>query len=248
MHPATLIQQLRELGLTAATSPLLVHASLRRLGPVDGGAQAVIDALLAAIGEHGTLVFVLGAELGPDNAAPFDCLTTPAEASVGMLAEIARRDPRCRVNDHPGGRFGAIGPQAQWLLEPTPLHDYLGPGSLLDRFTAAGGHMLRLGADTDSVTLTHLAEYHARLPAKRRVSRRYRLADGRSQAIDSLDDNEGIVDWPGDGDYFSPLLADFLATGQAHRGRVGNCDAELFAAADYLPFATRWLESNLQPS
>jgi aminoglycoside N3'-acetyltransferase len=243
MDRPPLVAQLRALGVDPAASPLMVHASLRRLGPVEGGAQTIIDALLDTLGDRGTLVVVLGAELGPANATPFDCTRTPAEAGVGILAEIARRDPRIHVNDHPAGRFGAIGPLAQALLEPMPLHDYLGPGSLLDRFTAGGGHVLRLGADTDTVTLTHLAEYRARLPYKRRACRHYRWADGRSATIDSLDDIDGVIDWHHGGDYFSPLLADFLAAGLARCGRVGRCDAELFDARHYVEFATGWLEA-----
>ena len=35
---------------------LLVHASLRSLGPLDGGAETVVLSLLEALGPHGTLL------------------------------------------------------------------------------------------------------------------------------------------------------------------------------------------------
>lgn len=242
MTRAELCLALQGLGV-ASGQALMVHASLRRLGPVEGGAAGVVAALLDAIGPEGTLVMPLG---GTDDA-PFDASTTPAEADIGVLAEVFRRDPRTQVNDHPAGRFGAIGARAAWLLDPTPADDYLGPGSLLDRFTQADGQVLRLGADTNTVTLTHLAEYLAVLPRKRRVRRRYLRADGRVQWVACLDDCEGIVArWAGEGDYFSALLADFLATGAARQGRIGQCQAELFAARAFVPFATAWLESNLR--
>ena len=104
--------------------------------------------------------------------------------------------------------------------------------------------MLRLGADVDTVTVTHWAEYLADVPTKRRVRLRYVRADIGEQWIDSLDDSEGIAEWCG-GDYFSQILIDYLAAGNASVGPVGNCEAELFAARDFVHFAVPWIESRL---
>ena len=49
------VAELRALGVRPGMN-LLVHSSLKRLGPVDGGAEAVIDALLEAIDPGGTLM------------------------------------------------------------------------------------------------------------------------------------------------------------------------------------------------
>lgn len=235
----TLTRELKRLGVQAGAT-LMVHASLRRLGPVQGGAEAVLDALLAVIGPAGTLVMLLCA----NDDFPFDALTTPADPDVGILAEVFRQRPGTLVNDHPAARFAACGPLAQTLLHPIPLHDYYGPGSVLERFVEADGLVLRLGANADTVTLTHWAEYLADLPDKRRVRRRYVRADTGQQWIDSLDDSDGIAQWAG-GDYFPQILLDYLAAGQARVGRVGNCTAELFTARSFISFAVQWLEAHL---
>src|SRR5271154_5984463 len=52
---ASLVRDLRSLGV-APGSVLLVHASLRRIGWMVGGAHAVILALMDAVGPEGTLV------------------------------------------------------------------------------------------------------------------------------------------------------------------------------------------------
>ena len=44
-----LVEDLRRLGVTAGDT-LMVHASLRRIGPVVGRADGVVDALEAAVG------------------------------------------------------------------------------------------------------------------------------------------------------------------------------------------------------
>jgi len=235
----TLVAHLAGLGVGSCT-PVMVHASLRKTGPIDGGADTLIDALIEAQGRDGTLVMPLGSEDGD----VFDALTSRAEAEIGVLAEVFRQREGVRVNDHPAARFAARGPLAAELLEPIPLNDYYGPGSPLSRFALLGGWVLRLGANVDTVTLTHWAEYLADVPGKRRVRRRYVRADTGEQWIESLDDSQGITDWP-HGDYFSQILVDFLAAGHARSGRVGNCNAELFPAQPFVDFAVQWMEKNL---
>ena len=46
---------LHDLGLQPGAN-VLIHSAMRTLGHVEGGANAVVDALLDAIGERGTLV------------------------------------------------------------------------------------------------------------------------------------------------------------------------------------------------
>jgi aminoglycoside N3'-acetyltransferase len=239
MHSrATLGRQLTDLGV-GGRAPLMVHASLRRVGTIEGGADALLDALFESLGPDGTLLMALGA----DADSPFEALTSPAETDMGVLAEVFRRRAGTRVNDHAAGRFGAAGPLSAELLEPTPLHDYHGPGSVMSRFAALEGRVLRLGADPDTVTLTHWAEYLADVPDKRRVRVRYVRADIGEQWIEGLDDNDGIV---GDGEYFPRILEDFLAAGHARTGPVGSCTAELFPAPVFVDFAVGWMESRLR--
>ena len=104
--------------------------------------------------------------------------------------------------------------------------------------------MLRLGANPDTVTLTHYAEYVAKIPDKRRAKRRYVRADVGEQWIESLDDTDGIAVWAY-GDYFPQIFFDFVAAGCARVGYVGNCSAELLPARGFVDFAVRWIETNL---
>ncbi len=236
---AGLTRQLTTLGVQAGMT-LMVHASLRRIGPIEGGADTLLDALQAVLGADGTLLMLLAA----DDEEAFDPATTPADPDVGALAEVFRRRTGTTVNDHAAARFGVQGPRAAELLATTPLHDYYGPGSVLARFTAAEGRVLRLGANVDTVTLTHWAEYLAKVPDKRRVRRRYLHADSGEQWIEGLDDSGGITTWDG-GDYFAQILKDFLAAGHARSGPVGGCMAELLPAPAFVAFAVQWMETHL---
>lgn len=129
-----LTADLCRLGVSAGDL-LMVHASLRAVGPVEGGADGVVDALQAAVGPGGTLLMTLGARDDwawvndrPEadrpallnDAEPFDCLLTPADPDVGVLAKVFRARPATMVSDHPEGRFAASGPLARKLVENVP--------------------------------------------------------------------------------------------------------------------------------
>lgn len=237
---AEIVTQLQRLGLRAGDI-VMTHAGMRSVGKLEGGAAGLIEAQLEAVGPGGTLVMALGAD--EDDA--FDALSTPVDVEdMGVLAEVFRTFPGVRVSDHPAGRLGALGFRASDILEPTPLHDYHGFGSPLERLVTFQGRVLRLGADPDTVTLTHYAEYLADVPDKIRVRRRYVRADVGEVWIESLDDDDGIVDWP-HGDYFSQIYLDYRSTGAVRIGPVGRCQGELFDAPHFVAFAVEWMNRSL---
>lgn len=262
-RPDELAADLARLGVRRG-DVLMVHASLRAIGGVEGRAAGVVAALDAAVGADGTLLMTLGAEDEwswvndhPEDvreeflrdAEPFDAAATPAASDVGVLAEVFRTAPGTRVSNHPEGRFGARGPLALALLRDVPWDDYYGPGSPLDRLVDAGGRVLRLGADENTVTLIHYAEYLAHVRDKRRVRRHRRVLgpDGPEiRVVECLDDTLGIVDWHGE-DYFALILRDYLATHDVPRGRVGDADATLLDARDLVTCAVRWMQTHMAP-
>jgi aminoglycoside N3'-acetyltransferase len=258
---AALVADLRRLGV-AGGDLVMVHASLKAIGYVDGRAAGVVAALVEAVGPQGTLLMTLGAldkwswvNEKPESeratllagTPPFDHLLAPADPEVGVLAEIFRTTPGTIVTDHPEGRFGARGRLAQELLVDAPWNDYYGPGSPLQRLVVNRGKVLRLGADPDTVTLLHYAEYLTAIRNKRRV-RRVRLVKGTAgpevRSIECLDDNAGIVDHEGE-DYFATILRSYLRTGRARSGTVGKAPSELIDAAELVDFGVAWMNEHL---
>ncbi len=258
---------LAALGLQAG-DVAMIHASLRKIGLAradigEGGAVLLLDALDAAVGPDGTLLMVLGSDYPMDwvNGHPpearaallagspaFDHFNAPAMPDVGWLAETFRRRPGTLISANPSGRFGARGPRAAALLADQPWNDYYGPGSPLEKLCVWGGKILRLGADPDTVTALHYAEYLAALPGKRRTRWDYVVAGAGGTpehvGIDCLDDSKGIAAWEGE-DYFAVILNSYLALGRHREGLVGNAQSELIDAADLVAFGARWMEENL---
>jgi aminoglycoside N3'-acetyltransferase len=268
MNGERLRQDLASLGVKPGDL-LMVHASLRKLGLArtdhgEGGADLILDALDHAVGPDGTILMVLGAEYAMDwvNLRPeaeraallagtpaFDYRNAPVLPEVGWLAEAFRRRPGTIVSDNPSGRFGARGARAGALLANAPWHDYYGPGSPLQKLCEWGGKILRMGANADTITALHYAEYLADLPDKRRTRWDYMLAgeNGPHHFYTAcLDDGAGIARWDGE-DYFAVITKAYLRLGQHRGGSVGNAVSELIDAADMVAFGARWMEENLAP-
>ena len=62
--------------------------------------------------------------------------------------------------------------------------------------------------------------------------------------MECLDDENGIVVWDGE-DYFAIILREYVATGRAKRGLVGNAHCEHIDAADLVRFGARWMSKIL---
>ena len=118
---------LRVLGVSEG-GILLVHASLRSLGAVPGGAETVVCGLLHALGDDGTLLMpALSYEsVGAQNPV-FDLLHTPS--CVGALTEYFRTRPGKVRSVHPTHSVCAVGPKAEELcrdhyLDTTPCGEH----------------------------------------------------------------------------------------------------------------------------
>jgi aminoglycoside 3-N-acetyltransferase len=137
---------------------LIVHSSLRALGPVPGGAQAVIEALLAALGPEGTLLMPALTYERVTRAHPFfDVRNTPS--NVGIIPETFRQRVATKRSLHPTHSVCAVGPLASALLAPhiedsTPC----GPHSPFHNLPKYNGQILMLGCGLEPNTSMHAIE------------------------------------------------------------------------------------------
>lgn len=174
---------LKELALPDGAC-VLVHSSLSSFGYVEGGADAVIDALLETVGPAGTVLAptLTGSEvLSPAHPPVFDPQTSPCW--TGRIPETFRQRPEAVRSLHPTHSTAAVGPDAAALTADhinslTPCDDLSPYGKLAQ---LDNGYILLLGVDHQSNTTIHHIEeqtgaaYHMQpqlAPARIRVNGR----------------------------------------------------------------------------
>ncbi|MEI8407233.1 AAC(3) family N-acetyltransferase [Kribbella sp. CCNWLW197] len=169
---------LRRLGL-GSSSKVIVHSSLKSFGYVDGGAEAVCDALTETCG---TVLAPAGTwdltGIGPPPGTPrphngyapaptweaFDeeldratafSLELPIDRELGRIPETLRLTRTPTRTAHPLFSYQAVGPAADQLLAAQRSDWPLGPIEELGRLD---GDVLLLGVGHTANTTIHLAE------------------------------------------------------------------------------------------
>jgi len=149
---ADLVAGLRALGL-ALGDLVHAHSSLSAFGHVEGGADTVVDALLAAVGPEGT---VMVPTFNHGAADIFDIHTSPS--TNGAITEALRKRPEAFRSLHPTRPAAAIGPLAELLTRGHLAAGTFGLASPLGKLAAMGGRILLLGVGMNVNTMAHLGE------------------------------------------------------------------------------------------
>ena len=158
----SLVKDLQSLGVKPGMS-LLMHSSLRRIGPVEGGADTVIDALLEILGPEGTLMMSTVSGNVNREQVVFDVRHTPS--TVGTLSNVFLKRKGVIRSLHPVHSIAAYGPKAEFFTEGhLDVNTPWSPGSPYGKLMRNGGHILFLGTNLTYNTCMHALEIEARVP------------------------------------------------------------------------------------
>jgi aminoglycoside 3-N-acetyltransferase len=214
------------LGIRAGMD-LMVHSSMKSIGPVRGGPATVVAALVSVLGPDGTL---LAPSFNHFHARVFNPLTTPT--SNGAIAEAMwRRADACR-SLHPSHPVAAIGPRAGEYLHAHLIHEIWSADSPIGRLIGNDGHILSIGVGHDRSTAYHVAEIAMNVPCLDSFGSTDKIAKptGEIETVRGLAwrDGECPVD---------PAGLDAMLEDKQSHGKVGRARATLVHAAEV--FAAR---------
>ncbi|HOF89720.1 MAG TPA: AAC(3) family N-acetyltransferase [Armatimonadota bacterium] len=232
-----LIAAFRAVGL-AAGDLVLVHSALRTLGPVAGGAEAVIDALLETVGPAGTVAVPTHTWKIVNGAQPvFHQTLSPA--NVGALTNVFRQRPQALRNLHPTHSVAAIGPRAAEFIACPDMTTPAPASSPYGKLRDWGGKVLIIGPGLECCTFFHGCEQWAGMPwavSAQPVQVYSIAADGQVTPV--LLHHHVVNTW----DQYPKLEPCLIAIGALTRGTAGGCDLRLLDAAR----AAAWLVPHLQ--
>jgi aminoglycoside 3-N-acetyltransferase len=246
---ATLMEQLGNLGIKAGDH-IMVHASMKAMGWVAGGPQAIVEALIESVTSEGTVVMPAQSA---DNSEPsywmmppvpeewhdpirkewpaFDPHLTPLRG-MGKIAECFHRHPETIRSMHPAHSFMAWGRHAREWMKDHPLEDSFGKGSPLGKMLKTNVKIMLIGVDYDVCTALHYAESVQETKTASPQGAAI-LADGvrRWETYECMDM---------DSDLFPDIVKSF--TGDIQKGKLGQADTKITLMRPLVEFAADWLK------
>jgi aminoglycoside 3-N-acetyltransferase len=217
-----------------------VHSSLSSFGYVEGGADAVIDALTETVGEQGNIVMSThSANLSEDKRTPEEkamgvswlCKILPCDPDTtpvrtGIIPETFRKRRGVFRGSHPSNSVAALGPKAKELSEGW------------HRLLELDGHILLIGVGLDRCTAMHLAEKRVQFP-----DRILRMITPPKWFVEKYPEGE----WEWDvGPYpnFAKLTQPCLERGIMKTVKVGDASLKLVKLRELIDLYVEYLEKD----
>lgn len=233
----TLAEDLKKMGIKPG-STLMVHSSMKSLGHVEGGPDAVIDALLSAIGPEGVMfVPTLTATFAKSGWSEmtkyaWDPKETPSR--VGLITDTLWRRPGAFRSDHPTHSLAAVGRNAKELVK--------GHGDGASTFTKDGPYgkyvrmdatVLFLGTGMGCNTTLHVAEDWAELPYMDQNSKaKVKQGDQVVEVTLKMSPNGHRSFYTKD--EASPAVKLFYGLGQVREAKLGDATVQIIRAQDVI--------------
>jgi len=224
MHDTlSLVADLDAMGIRRSDT-LLIHSSMKSIGEVVGGADAVLDALMAYFKDEGLLVFpTLTYRVVNAQNPCFDVRFTPV--STGILPELFRQRQGVMRSLHPTHSVAACGRDAaefvaghEKAVTPAPV------GSPWWKLLQRKGKILFVGTGISCNTFLHGVDEWLQLPG---------MLSEAPENLEIIDCNGNKMFMPlhrhavGRNVYYGSLEARFEAAGALKRGRFGSAECHV---------------------
>lgn len=213
---------------------LMIHSSLSSFGWVDGGAEAVIKALMDLVGAEGTILmpsFNHGAPFNANGSGAYDPLET--RCTNGRIPDIFWRMEGVHRSLNPTHAFAAWGHDAEKYTKDHHLTLTMGEDSPPGLLTRDGGYQLNMGTGHHTTTAKHLAETVNRSPCLGYRTEAYpvRLLNGRVVQHRTWGWRESSCPLTDSGEHIETNME---RLGLQKKGHIGKCLVTYFSLRDLM--------------
>lgn len=222
-----LAEDLTTLGILG-DSTILIHSSCKSIGPVDGGADTVLDVFQRHFAD-GLLVFPTHTwdRVNPENPT---FVMTETSCCTGILPELFRKRPGVVRSGHPTHSVAAYGKSAvRFTADDIYCDTPCARGSSWGKLIEQDAVILLLGVTFTRNTFIHGIEEWLDIPG--------RLTDGHTMYYTVLPDGRRIevpsrrhIGHPSE--QFDRVLPDCIALGIVHQGFFGDAPILWFKARE----------------
>jgi aminoglycoside 3-N-acetyltransferase len=228
---------------------VMLHSSLKSLGYVPDGPNAVIEALLETIGARGTLIvptyYQPGGSILAACQTPEYCFDPRRHGTgLGALPAAFLKFAGVERSIHPTHSVSALGPKARYITEGHHLASSIfGEGSPWQRCIELRGKVVGLGVSMGPITFYHVLEDAVgdAFPLPIHLTRTYSLPCKDWSGAEVLvpvapfDPNYASrrIDTPGRNDLRRYFREEFERTGLLHVAKVGEAESWSIGAREF---------------
>jgi len=210
---AAIATDFKKLGIEFGDT-LLVHSSFKALGPVPGGIETLVKALIHMLGPTGTLLTPALSYMQEPNDI-HHAVDTPS--CVGAIPEYVRLREGTQRSLHPTHSVCGIGHSVDALLAEHSLDSTpCGPHSPFRKLLEGGGKIAMLGCGLRPSTIMHCIEEFAIPPYLFGEERLYYITDAVGKTFEKTYRTHGFDGWAQRYD----RVADLPDTSFMRRGQV----------------------------
>jgi len=209
---------LKALGIQSG-DVILVHSSLKSLGHIEGGPETVIQGLLRAIGDDGTLLMpALSYMQNPHHIHS----TRETPSNVGTIPEYFRKRAGTLRSIHPTHSVCGIGKAVSELFKYHYLDDTpCGTNSPFNRMIDSGAKILMLGCSLRPNTTMHALEEYENPPYLFGEDCVYTITDRDGKTYEKKYKHHGFSGWTQRYDRVAQLSSDsFIRCGNVLKAQT----------------------------
>ena len=240
-----IVDGLKRVGLKRGAN-VIVHSSLKSFGRVEGAADSVVDALIEAVGDEGTIImpcFTYDWQPGQR----FDW--SKAQSTwTGKIPETFGSRPGVKRGKHPLYNIAVRGPLADWVIsvnDAIPLS--WGEDKFYYKIKDRNGSVLLLGVDHNANSTIHICQeladvwYIANKKPMCKLTLQELMSKPLKEQEDIIELHMSSMETEKDFNRVEPLLK---AAGKIWMTKIGNAEVKYLYSRDVIELGTAALKAN----